>query len=85
MSQSHRRAGGRVLYLFSTRVSLNSLLVHLVQLEVFDVEALRVVDGAIPLSDAGNDTAVLSDELSSPVTNVTEPLDDESGMRRKEV
>lgn len=46
--------------------------------EIFNINTFRVVDGTIPFSNTSNDTTIFSDELSSPVTDITETLDDET-------
>jgi len=63
--------------LSTVRVGGESAMLEHVLLYIFDVETIRVVSCRVVLDDSGDFTAILLDELGSPVADSTETLNNE--------
>ena len=76
----HERGWVGELGLSSTGESLEGSVLGHVVLGFLDVEAGRIVDSGVVLDDGGDFTAVLLEELSSPVTDCAVALHDEGAV-----
>jgi len=74
----HEESGVRSLNFVSMAVVSESAVSHHFSFDIIGVKSTFVVDGRVVLTDSDNDTTVFVDELSSPVADSAESLDDES-------